>query len=766
MADNQIEVNVKAIIEDGEIRYLQDTLEEIDNTSVSPDVDSSGLDEASNSAGEVADNLDQLFGLLDETASGFDNVGSSAGSAGDAMSDAGSGAEEAGAGFDDASGSADQLADSVDTLSMMEVGSTLQSWGQEAENMAQQMNEASITVGQLATQVGMNEGDMVNMISDISNATFPQEEAMAYVKSLDQIGVSQQNLGTSATGLDKINDAFGLGYQKVNSLGQELSVLGVDMNNVSSSYNALAYANANTVGGMENYYSFLRKYDAQFKELGINVDQASIIIAGATKKFGGGRAALTGLSTALKNAGGDTSALEQELGLASGSLKNASDITGEYKGQLEDLANEEAEHKSLLDHLGALWEDVSLKASGFLEPLMSAIGGIGVFTGFGSQLNGTLNLFSRMGLSIGNIGSTLSGLGGTIMSVLTNPATIAVLAIVALAIAIEQVGEWLGWWKDPMDMFNQALQWANENAGILLTMLMPVVGVIYNIGQAFGWWSSGSEMIDAITSGLGRLWEGLQNSTIVQEAIASLSEAFGMLWSACSEVFTALSGIFEAFGFNVQGSFDIVSVIFYALLYVIQYVATSISFVIRTMATVIQTIVTVCQMVYIGWTNIWNGINSVIRGAQGVIGGAISGINGFIQGCIGVYNNLRSTATSVFSAINSAVQSGVSAWNNFKSSVMSVIDPIISKINDLKSAASGIGDAIGGILGGGAGGYDINPTNVSNITSGAGGGNPTVFNITINGNIDSEARVNQLRDDFAKIVNGEITESNFEVDGI
>ena len=83
-------------------------------------------------------------------------------------------------------------------------------WG-----MAQEMNEAAISVGQLATQTGIAEPEMVNLINTISNATFPNDEAMMYVKSLDQIGVASSNLGQSATDLDRINDAFGLGQISV-----------------------------------------------------------------------------------------------------------------------------------------------------------------------------------------------------------------------------------------------------------------------------------------------------------------------------------------------------------------------------------------------------------------------------------------------------------------------------------------------------------------------------------------------------------------------
>ena len=96
----------------------------------------------------------------------------------------------------------------VNSSMLMQLADQVGALGGNAEGMAQEMNEAAISVGQLATQTGIAEPQMVSLINNISNATFPNDEAMMYVKSLDQMGVASENLGQSATDLDKINDAF------------------------------------------------------------------------------------------------------------------------------------------------------------------------------------------------------------------------------------------------------------------------------------------------------------------------------------------------------------------------------------------------------------------------------------------------------------------------------------------------------------------------------------------------------------------------------
>ena len=285
--------------------------------------------------------------------------------------------------------------------SAMYLAGQMSSLGTRMEDSAHNLNELSIGLGQVAKMSGMPENEMTDMIAHISNETFPNEEAVMYTKNLTQMGVESKNFADQATNMDRINDAFGLGAETTNSLAMELSVLGVDANHLESSFNALAYANENTKGGMENYYAFLRKYDSELSELGYDVDQTSIIISAATQKYGGGRAALAGLSTALKDAGKDTKALEQALGLKAGALDHAKEETATYEGQLQNLANEEMEHKTWLDRINAAWDDFTMKNSAIITT------GQSIFGLFGQTANIGLTVFGlkEIGTGLLNIGA-------------------------------------------------------------------------------------------------------------------------------------------------------------------------------------------------------------------------------------------------------------------------------------------------------------------------------------------------------------------------
>ena len=536
-------------------------LQAVDNASSIFSSVSSSAEEIGTTMTEVGEEASSSFDEIDESATGAtgsiqDVIDYCQGIDGSGPRDAASGMDELESATDTADTAVEDLGNDLNIINagmLLQTAEQISAIAGNAEGMAQEMNTAAISVGQLATQTGIAEPQMVSLVNTISNATFPNDEAMMYIKSLDQMGVASENLGASATNIDRINDAFGLGAQKTNSLAQELGVLGVDMNNVSSSFNALAYANANTVGGMENYYTFLRKYDAQFKELGYNVDQASVIIAAATQKFGGGRAALTGLSDALKTANGDTRALEQALGMQAGSIENASQLTGQYEGQLQALADEEAEHKTLLDQLGAAWEDVSLSLSGILSPLGSAVGLIGEVGSFGMQINGLKMLGGTLKTVVSGIKDF--NLAKTIQNVLEGEGAIASIAgalgITTEAAAAEGATVAFG----GLAIAEGAALW--PILAIIAAIALFVVAV-YEIGKAFGWWKDVGTMFEAIKAGIMKMWEAFINHPDVQAVISAITTAWNALVSAIGAVIGAIG---EFFGIANTGEFDIVAVL-------------------------------------------------------------------------------------------------------------------------------------------------------------------------------------------------------------
>ena len=393
---------------------LNEVATEADNTATS-------TEEAAESANELSDNLDNIDG------SGLGQAANEA----DGLSDS----------LQNASNSADGLGDSLDIIesaSFMGLADGIGQYAAGAENLAQEMNTAAISVGQLSTNVGMAEPQMVSLINHISNATFPQNEAMAYVNALNQMGVEASKLGDAATNMDRINDATGIGYQKTMQLTQGLQAVGVSADNLPSSFNAIAYAQANVNGGADTLSQVLKRQAATINEYGLNVDQLVIIMQKLSERGVQGMKMGSELSKVLKDTNGDTQALEQSLGLTAGALSNAGDATAKYSGKLQQLADEEAEHKTWIDQLNAAWEDMSLALSPVLSPLMSFVGIIGQIGQTALAINSIVTLVNSIrGLSIISsiapmVSSGIGMISGALSFLAANPIVLVVIAIVAL----------------------------------------------------------------------------------------------------------------------------------------------------------------------------------------------------------------------------------------------------------------------------------------------------------------------------------------------
>ena len=315
----EYEVTVNAKVNDEEVQGLEKYLEELQDIQLKIEADDTDIEELETEIENLREEIDvdYMMGLdtseaeeqLEELEAQLEELKAQAESETDVNLNTGDAEEQVG-----------NLTDSLDGLTDLAVGEMLQQYGTGAENMAQQMNQASISVGQLAKNAGMAEGDMVGLINNITNATFPQDEAMAYVQMLNQMGVSSDKLGDSATNIDKINDATGMGYQNAMQLVRGFGALGVKGDNLESTFNAVAYAQANSIGGAKDMANILKMQAGTLNEYHVGVDAATVAISDLSQKYGSARKAGAALSKSLKDNDGDLKAVEQSLGLQPGAL--------------------------------------------------------------------------------------------------------------------------------------------------------------------------------------------------------------------------------------------------------------------------------------------------------------------------------------------------------------------------------------------------------------------------------------------------------------
>lgn len=365
----------------------------------------------------------------------------------------------------------------------------------------------------------------------------------------------------------------------------------------------------------------------------------------------------------------------------------------------DTMLNKQAEWEGMLynsqDVLSSMWLGAEKGMMDFVLGLNDATGGLagmgivmatqfgpGLFSmtqGIVSMVPGISQMITAMG-GLGNIIPTItgaiSGAGSSLMALATGPVGIAVAAIALLAIGI------------------------------------------YEVGKAFGWWTDVGSMLDAMKAGVMSLWEAFTSNPYVIQAIDLIKQGLTDAWNAIvgfgQAIMTALSG--------AGGNFDILS-------FMISNMAMVLNAAMPIVILVIQGIIQYFRNLYSVGVAVWPMISAIVSGAIGVIRGIISGAMSIWTGLQTAWRTLQSTASSVFGAINGIVSGAGSAWNSFKSTVMGAIQPIIDQINNLKNAASGVGDLIGSIGFGGietpsvsGGGYYAGATTVTQ-------GNTIIFNM-------------------------------------
>lgn len=711
MADKTYEIEVKTTSDTEGITSVKDALEETkEEANATQEALQSAFEDATAEVEQLSEELaliemGELEGDFEEVSTALEEATDKANSLEEELNNVNSsGVDGAKESVDELDGSLQTATDSADGLNanlslldsavMMDMANEFSAMGGNAEAMAQQVEGASITVGQLSKNVGMAEPQMVSMINHISNATFPQNEAMAYANALNQMGVSADKLGDSATNMDKINDATGIGYDKVIKLTQGLQSMGISADNIPSSFNAIAFAQSNVTGGADTLQRTLMRQASTIQEYGMNVDQVVLIMSKLSERGVSTTKMGTELSKMLKENNGDLSAIEKELGLTSGELSNASAVTGEYEGVLQSLADEEAEHKTILEQLGAVWEDVSLSMSPFIQVGGSVIGVLGQMGSVALNINSMVTLYNNLkewdrlqGIFSGVSGrltglkASFSGLAGTVRGAITSMANFsrtllssvvsasrtAVTSLVGLAKSVLMTG---------LNALRSAGMWLVQKAQLIATSIANGVATAsqwaLNIAMSMNPIGLLVIAIVGLIAVLGYLYF---NNEQVRGAVDWLGQSlmnvgqiiYGYLTQAFNTIITTLQGVWNyimTLGGLIPANANLTG-----------------NQVINTVIRVIMFIATLPMQLAMIFTNVLaKALGFGNNFSQRMIQGAINTVNGFIN----KIRELPGMIQSEFARIESIV-------SNFVTSLPSRVWDLGASIVDALKSALGIG---------------------------------------------------------------------------
>ena len=185
----------------------------------------------------------------------------------------------------------------------------------------------------------------------------------------------------------------------------------------------------------------------------------------------------------------------------------------------------------------------------------------------------------------------------------------------------------------------------------ILAIIAAVVALsvaVYEVGKYFGWWTDVGSMIDSIWAGIQRLWSAFINHPDVQGFLSALTVAWNWLVPAVTGVVNA---VLRFFGVTSSSNFDFVRTLINALGVAWQ----AMTLPIRTVINVIKLLWTTMRTVYNNIRTAVNNIKKMFSNLPGAIRGAISSIVSILTAPFssgynrikGIVNNIKSAAHSI-----------------------------------------------------------------------------------------------------------------------
>ena len=167
---------------------------------------------------------------------------------------------------------------------------------------------------------------------------------------------------------------------------------------------------------------------------------------------------------------------------------------------------------------------------------------------------------------------------------------------------------------------------------------VAVAVAVYEIGKAFGWWTDVGSMIDAIGAGLGRLWNAFINHPDVQAAISMISNALSTLWSWIQQ---AGQAVLEFFGITTGGQFDIVSALIHGIGDAWNSLKEAVGTVIEALQVFYDFLVSLGEGIQTNLGGLYELFMTVWNGILAYLAPVINQIVSFVQSLINVFNQFR-----------------------------------------------------------------------------------------------------------------------------
>jgi len=391
------------------------------------------------------------------------------------------------------------------------IGVGILAMGAGIEALAQKQAPLTEATRKLANQTGFAEDAIRDMAAELSNATFPLDEALGLMKLGAQQGLeSADALKEYANFWDTVGDATGSSSEALATSAAALASVGVEVGKESELLGAFGLIARESTGTVKQFLDGIGKMAPELSDMGISVNQAAVIMTAMEREMGKvGRTAQTEFKEAMEASETGLAGVLEQLGLTEAQYATYSAKLGESTGVMREDAAALASTKTVMDKLksslgdlafanGAMIEKASMLAPIFMAagPIMAGFSGImGIL---GPVVSAAKLAFIGLNLSMG-------------------PILIAVVAVAA-AIAIG-VLVWKNWdkiilvLKKSLEVLKTTFKTVFDFIKMIVSKVFSAITDIYN--SKLGWLLPAGPLIKAILflkDNWDKIWNGIKTT--------------------------------------------------------------------------------------------------------------------------------------------------------------------------------------------------------------------------------------------------------------
>lgn len=209
---------------------------------------------------------------------------------------------------------------------------------------------------------------------------------------------------------------------------------------------------------------------------------------------------------------------------------------------------------------------------------------------------------------------------------------------------------------------------------LVVIALVALAVAVYEVGKYFGYWDDVGQMLQVLWAGVQRLWNAFINHPDVQATIKAIGDAFNWI---CGAIGNTIDWIASFFNISTNGDFDVVAALI-----------TGISLVWEEFKYRIMAVVTIVQLIASAFSDFYNGalvplgsyIMEILTPAFTWLSELWASLVEVVQPLIDVFTQFQTGQTDLLSVITAVGSTLWNVWTTLTSALTGLILQLVANL--------------------------------------------------------------------------------------